>query len=226
MKHPNRVQNVVVAGWLSYLAITIGSWMIWEHTPYRYRQGFDEQPQFTHDGGEIEGAVMKLWNFVKTFALVAAVALGSLMPDAHAQSVTPTINPYRVGIDYRRNPSINVEPPATYVTSHKVSAGTAVSLTAPVSGTATVKYTLSPVITGFGGSLCDFLIRNNGAGTPGNSTGNAVSDGSAWEQNRTSGWIMPAASDATTRWVGFYNPMGVSCQFTVTWESMINQGNP
>lgn len=224
MKYPNRVLAAITAGWAAYMVLVLTSWSQFEDMPYKYRHPFDETPRFTHDVKQREDFNMKFVKMLKHIGLSLVLASGLLLNVAHAQSVTPSIPPYKLGIDYRRNPSPNVEPPGTYIMSYSVTASTVISLTSPISGTIVAKYTLSPV-TDSSGNLCLFIMRNNGAGTIPNTTGQTVTNGSAWEKNRTSGWLYAVASDATARWVGLYNRSATTCDFTVTWESMISQGD-
>lgn len=157
---------------------------------------------------------------LKGAALAGAMMLASF--GAQAQSaVTPTVGPFQMGIDWRRSANPNLEAPGKWINFRTVSVSTVVSLTSPVSATTGyVKYNISPVTAGWGGNLCDYLVRNNATATP-TFSGN-LTDGTSWEKNRKSGWIEPG----TSQFVSIYIPaQGTvsNCNFTVTWESMIVQ---
>lgn len=228
MKHPERVLTLVVVSWLGYLAVAMGSWIQWSNSSWQYRQWFDGSPHFTHDVNQQKGNDMQLHNILKNLGLALTLAIASLIGQVEAQSAsTPIISPMKLGIDYRRNPTPNLEQPGTWVDQYVVSGSTVVSATISttiVSGTSFVGYRISPAIDVYSGALCNYLVRNNANAEPSNTTSN-VTNGTAWEQNRTSGWLFPGATDSTSRWVAIYmlGSNAARCRVTVTWETMITQ---
>lgn len=154
--------------------------------------------------------------------LIALVLAGVLYLNAEAATPPPAPRPLQSVIDWRRNPTTNLEPPGGWVNQYRVSPSTVISISVPTavaSGTSYVAYRISPVLTVTGG-LGLFAIRNNGEGTAPTGT---VTDGTAWERNRLGGYLDPSATAAAARWVAFENLSSEAVEFSVTFENMITQ---